>query len=30
MNALLATRVTPEALAGTVNVVNGVVEHMPD
>ena len=30
MNALLATRVTPEALAGSVNVVNGVVEHMPD
>jgi hypothetical protein len=30
MNALLATRVTPEALAGTVNVVNGVVAHMPD
>ena len=30
MNALLAARVTPEALAGSVNVVNGVVEHMPD
>ena len=30
MNALLATRVTPEALAGSLNVVNALVEHMAD
>jgi hypothetical protein len=30
MNALLAGRTTPEAIAGNVNVVSGVVEHMSD
>lgn len=30
MNALLAGRAAPEAIAGNVNVVSGVVEHMSD